>query len=90
LRTGDYRLEVDEAGNATIITRSGQAEVTAGAATFDVIADEQGNVANSADPLYELSAPEPMDDFGRWANERTRLEEQCVSAQYISREMIGT
>jgi hypothetical protein len=36
LRTGDYRLEVDEAGNATIITRRGQAEVTAGDTTFDV------------------------------------------------------
>jgi Family of unknown function (DUF6600)/FecR protein len=89
LRTGDYRLEVDEAGNATIITRRGQAEVTAGAATFDVIADQQADVANSADPIYELSAPKPIDDFERWANDRTRLEEQCVSAQYVSREMIG-
>jgi hypothetical protein len=89
LRTGDYRLEVDEAGNATIITRRGQAEVTAGAATFDVIADQQADVANSADPIYELSAPKPIDDFERWANDRTRLEEQCVFAQYVSREMIG-
>jgi hypothetical protein len=88
-QTGDYRLEVDEAGNATIITRRGQAEVTVGASPIDVTDDEQANVANSADPICELSPPKPIDDFERWANERTRREEQCVSTQYVSREMIG-
>jgi uncharacterized protein DUF6600/FecR-like protein len=88
-QTGDYRLEVDEAGDATIITRRGQAEVTVGDLPFDVTADQQANVANSADPIYELSLPKPIDDFERWANERTRREEQCVSARYVSREMIG-
>jgi hypothetical protein len=88
-QTGDYRVEVDEAGNATIITRRGQAEVTVGASPFDVTADQQADVINSSDPLYELLPPKPMDDFERWANERTRREEQCVSAQYVSREMIG-
>src|SRR5262245_12201113 len=88
-KTGDYRLEVDEAGNATIITRRGEAEVTVGDLSFDVTADQQANVANSADPIYELSPPKPIDDFERWANERTRREEQCVSARYVSREMIG-
>jgi hypothetical protein len=88
-QTGDYRLEVDEAGNATIITRRGQAEVTAGDLSFDLAADQQANVANPADPIYELSPPKPIDDFERWANERTSREEQCVSARYVSREMIG-
>jgi hypothetical protein len=88
-QTGDYRLEVDEAGDATIITRRGQAEVTVGDLPFDVTANQQANVANSADPIYELSPPKPIDDFERWANERTRREEQCVSARYVSREMIG-
>src|SRR5262245_1298305 len=88
-QTGDYRLEVDEAGNSTIITRRGQAEVTVGDLSFDLAADQQANVANSADPIYELSPPKRIDDFERWANERTRREEQCVSARYVSREMIG-
>ena len=88
-QTGDYRLEVDEAGNATIITRRGQAEVTVGDLSFDLAADQQANVANPADPIYELSPPKPIDDFERWANERTSREEQCVSARYVSREMIG-
>jgi len=88
-QTGDYRLEVDEAGNATIITRRGQAEVTVGPSPIDVTADEQANVANSADPICELSPPKPIDDFERWANERTRHEEQCVSTRYVSRELIG-
>src|SRR5262245_25973530 len=88
-QTGDYRLEVDEAGDATIITRHGQAEVTVGQSTFDVAADQQANVVNSADPICELSPPKLIDDFERWANERTRREEQCVSARYVSREMIG-
>jgi hypothetical protein len=88
-QTGDYRLEVDDAGNATIITRRGQAEVTVSDSPIDVIADEQANVANPADPICELSPPKPIDDFERWANERTRREEQCVSARYVSREMIG-
>jgi hypothetical protein len=88
-QAGDYRLEVDEAGDATIITRRGQAEVTVGDMPFDVTANQQANVTNSADPIYELSPPKPIDDFERWANERTRREEQCVSARYVSREMIG-
>jgi hypothetical protein len=88
-QTGDYRLEVDQAGDATIITRRGQAEVTVGPSTIDVAADQQANVANSADPICELSPPKLIDDFERWANERTRREEQCVSARYVSREMIG-
>jgi uncharacterized protein DUF6600 len=88
-QTGDYRLEVDEAGDTTIITRRGQAEVTIGPSTFDVAADQQANVVNSADPICELSPPKLIDDFERWANERTRREEQCVSSRYVSREMIG-
>src|SRR5262249_25922953 len=88
-QTGDYRLEVDEAGDTTIITRRGQAEVTVGLSPFDVAAGQQANVSNSADPIYELSPPKPIDDFERWANERTRREDQCVSARYVSREMIG-
>jgi hypothetical protein len=88
-QTGDYRLEVDEAGNATIVTRRGQAEVTVGVSPIDVTDDEQANIVNSADPICELTPPKPMDDFERWADERTRREEQCVSAQYVSREMVG-
>src|SRR5262245_38916509 len=42
-QTGDYRLEVDEAGNATSITRHGQAEVTGGDLACDLAAAQHAN-----------------------------------------------
>jgi len=89
LRAGEYRVDVDADGNATFITRYGQAEVTTSNAAFAVAAGQQAFVANTADATYQISAATPRDGFEQWAEGRAQRELQAVSARYVSREMTG-
>ncbi len=87
LRVGDYRIDVDDAGNSTFTTRHGQAEVTTENTAFAVVSGQQAFVNNTVN--YNVSSAPPPDEFELWANDRERREEQSVSAQYVSREVIG-
>lgn len=87
---GEYHLEVDPDSDQTIVkTRSGEAEVTGGASSYVVRANEQGafrgldNLSARTDPIP------PRTPFESWANDRDRREEQSRSARYVSRDVVG-
>ena len=90
LRTGDYRVDVDPAGNATmVLTRSGQAEVYGERAAYVVDAGAAYRFYGTGLVDYEfLDMPQP-DDLDRWAFERDRRWDTSVSARYVSPEVIG-
>jgi hypothetical protein len=90
LRAGDYRIDVDAAGNATtVVTRSGQAEVYGERAAYVVDAGAAYRFYGTGLVDYEfLDLPQP-DDLDRWAFERDRRWETSISARYVSPEVIG-
>ncbi len=90
-QAGQYRVDVNEAGNTTVVRVSaGQAEANGGAQTVP-IANQQvmtfiGNEQVSAIPAM-LGAPDGFDD---WTFERDREYEQAASRQYVADDVAGT
>jgi hypothetical protein len=87
-QAGQYRVDVNEAGNTTVVRVSaGQAEANGGAQTIP-IADQQvmtfvGNEVISA----SLGAPDGFDD---WTFERDREYQQAASRLYVPDDVAGT
>jgi hypothetical protein len=91
LRPGDYRIEVDERNNLTLVTvRGGDAEVTGGGRAFAVHARDTARIMGSDDNTSsELTSAAGFDGFDRWCQDRDRRDEQSESARYVGRETIG-
>ncbi|HEX2662439.1 MAG TPA: DUF6600 domain-containing protein [Candidatus Acidoferrum sp.] len=91
LRPGRYRINVNEAGDATIVTvRDGQAEVTGGGSAYAVHAREEG-VFNGTDQLDAdiERIRENDDDFDQWCSERDLRDDHSVSTRYVSDDVVG-
>ena len=91
LRPGRYRINVNEAGDATIVAvRDGQGEVTGGGSAYTVHAREEG-VFNGTDQLDADVARirDDQDDFDQWCYERDRRDDHSLSSRYVSDEVVG-
>lgn len=91
LRPGRYRINVNEAGDATIVTvRDGQGEVTGGGAAYTVHAREEG-VFNGTDQLDAdiERTRENEDDFDQWCSERDLRDDHSASSRYVSDDVVG-
>jgi len=93
LRPGEYRVDVTEQGDASIVTvRSGQIEATAGQAVA-IHPREQLRIMNGPSEgapatfdQREAPIPDPFDNF---CMDRDRREDMSQSARYVSRDMPG-
>ena len=91
LRPGRYRINVNEAGDATIVTvRDGQGEVTGGGSAYTVHAREEGffNGTDQLDADIERIR-ENEDDFDQWCSERDLRDDHSVSSRYVSDDVVG-
>jgi hypothetical protein len=91
LRPGRYRINVNEAGDATMVTvRDGQGEVTGGGSAYSLHAREEGffNGTDQLDADVERIR-ERGDDFDQWCYERDRRDEHSVSSRYVSDDVVG-
>ena len=91
LRPGNYKVNVDEAGDATVvIVRDGQGEVTGGGSAYTIHPREVGtfNGTNQIDADVE-SWDNSTDDFDNWCAERDARIDNSVSARYVSNDVIG-
>jgi len=87
---GDYRIDVDPAGDATTVaTRAGGADVYGEGAAYTVDAGTSYRFYGTGLRDYEGLAPPAVDDFDRWAGDRDRRWEGSVSARYVSPDVIG-
>ena len=93
LRPGNYRVEVNDAGDATVVKVSeGEAEASGGSQDV-VVHPQQAVVFRGTDELRadvgSLGAP---DAFDSWSLERDRREQtaqSAPSAQYVSPDVTG-
>src|SRR5271163_4911114 len=91
LRPGNYKVNVGEAGDATVvIVRDGQGEVTGGGTAYTIHPQEVGTF-NGTD---QISADvenwdNSSDDFDNWCAERDARIDNSISARYVSNDVIG-
>jgi hypothetical protein len=90
LRPGRYRINVNEAGDTTMINiPDGEGEVTGGGSAYTVHPGEQG-IFTGTDSLNPDIEPVAADDsFDSWCNERDLREEHSAARRYVSDDVIG-
>jgi len=91
LRPGSYRINVNDAGDATIVAvRSGQGEITGGGSAYTIHAGEEGffNGIEQLDADIQR-VRDDGDDFDHWCFERDRREDRSVSSRYVSDDVVG-
>ncbi|MET0499598.1 MAG: DUF6600 domain-containing protein [Steroidobacteraceae bacterium] len=90
LHPGEYHIEVNEAGDATVVkVRSGEAAVTGEKDAFVVRATESGTFKGAKELTADISALGQRTAFESWANDRERREESSASSRYVSRDVVG-
>ena len=89
-RPGIYRVNVNEAGDTTVVVvRDGEGEVTGGGQSYSVHANETGIFSGTDQLNADIEGVGSDDDLERWSYERDRREEHSASRQYVSEEAIG-
>lgn len=91
LEPGEYRIEVNEQGDATLFTvRAGEAEALTGDQVFPIRAREQVRVIEDVrGPVFDRRAAAVSDAFDNWCRQRDRREDLAASARYVSRDIPG-
>jgi len=89
-RTGEYRIDVDNAGNVTNVSVwSGRGEVTGGGYSYTVVAGQSAHFSGADQLNYDIAQIPRSDDFDNWAFQRDHNEDGSESANYVSPEMTG-
>jgi hypothetical protein len=89
-RPGEYRIDVDQNGDATAVrVLSGQAEVYGEAASYAVNARQGYRFYGTGLSDYESLAPPRDDAFDLWARDRDRRGDNSTSARYVSGDVVG-
>lgn len=90
LRPGRYRINVNEAGDTTIVSvRDGEGEVTGGGSAYTVHPGEQGYFSGTDTLDADIQGVADMDDFDNWCDERDLHEDHAVARRYVSDDVIG-
>ncbi len=90
LRAGTYRINVNEAGDTTVVVvRDGEGEVTGGGQSYSVHSDETGIFSGTDQLNADIEGVGQDDDLERWSYERDRREDHSVSRRYVSEDAIG-
>jgi hypothetical protein len=90
LQPGEYRLDVDSSNGETQVTvLSGMAALFGeGGQTLNLGTGQRANFVGRE--LAQVPAPNfRPDDFGQWAAERNRQEDQSIAARYVPRGVVG-
>jgi hypothetical protein len=93
LRSGSYRIEVNDAGDATVVKiAQGSAEVTGPSQNVVVHADQVVTFTGTDELVAHFDRLGSPDDFDSWIADRDRREERAASsrtAQYVSPDVTG-
>ncbi len=90
LRVGSYRIDVNENGDATLVTvREGQGEVTGGGSAYPVHAGDSVNFSGVDQLSADVEGIGDGDDFDQWSNSRDQRWEHSRAPQYVSDDAVG-
>jgi hypothetical protein len=90
LRPGHYRINVNEAGDTSMINvRDGEGEVTGGGSAYTLHPGEQGVFTGTDNLSSDVEPLAGEDDFDTWCDERDLREEHAAARRYVSDDVIG-
>ena len=91
LRPGNYKINVNEAGDTTVVlVREGEGEVTGGGSAYTVHPKEVGTFSGTDQLDADVEGlGEDGDDFDSWCGDRDRREDHSTSSRYVSTDVIG-
>src|SRR5437660_5540809 len=90
LRPGNYKINVNEAGDSTfVVVRDGEGEVTGGGSAYTVHPRETGTFTGIDQLDADIQRFSDYDDFDRWCSDRDRRADRSQSSRYVSSDVIG-
>ncbi|WP_431274119.1 DUF6600 domain-containing protein [Variovorax ureilyticus] len=88
---GDYRIDTDPAAGTTRVAIAAGSAMLFGENGESMPLGARQQLTVSGRNLAEVSGAPPRGagDFDRWVAERDRLDDQSISARYVSRDVLG-
>jgi FecR protein len=88
---GEYRVDVSDAGDATVAkVIDGAAQVTGGGQTIAIGAQQQVTFSGTSTLTYQSATLGPPDDLDGWSAARERAFEDSSSTEYVADDVPGT
>jgi hypothetical protein len=91
LRPGSYKINVNEAGDTTIVlVRDGQGEVTGGGSAYTLHPHDVGTFVGTDQIDADIEDwDNTADDFDDWCADRDARMDHSISSRYVSDDVIG-
>ena len=88
---GEYRVDVSDAGDATVVkVVDGAAQATGGGQTIAIGMQQQLTISGTGTLSYQSATLGPPDDLDGWSAARERALEDSQSAEYVADDVPGT
>ncbi len=89
-KAGDYRFDVDNAGDTTSVTVfRGEGDATGEGPAVRIRKEERYTFTGMRSLRFTMNHNPGMDGFDQWAFARAQREDRAVSARYVSRYAVG-
>src|SRR6266496_3296844 len=89
-RPGEFRLDVNENGDQTVVAvLRGEAEITGAGNSYRLTEGQQGTFSGTDQLTYDVAGINRGDSFTQWALSRDQREDRVRSREYVSDEMTG-
>jgi hypothetical protein len=89
-QAGDYRFDVDPAGDSTLVTVwKGEGEATGQGSAVRVHAGQQARFTGGTSLAHQINDAPPPDGFDDWCKVRDKREDNSVSARYVAPGVVG-
>ena len=90
-KNGEYRFDVDPAGDSTVVTvRKGEGEATGEGQPVRVQAGEQVTFGGGKSLEHQTADAPAPDSFDQWCQTRDQKQDSSVSAQYVAPGVVGS
>ncbi len=89
-RPGQYRIQVSEDGNSTMVTvRAGEGEATGSGRTYNVGPGQSANFTGTDSLRANIFRAGGYDEFDMWSQDRDRHDDGSRSVRYVSPDVVG-
>ena len=89
-KSGDYRLDVDPNGDASVVTvRKGEGDATGQGPGVHVHSNEQVRFTDENSMTHTTAEAPPYDGFDSWCAVRDKREDTSLSARYVAPGTVG-
>jgi hypothetical protein len=89
-KSGDYRFDVDPAGDSTVVTVwKGEGEASGQGPAVRLHEGQQAHFTNGNSLAHQISDAPRKDGFDDWCQVRDKREDNSVSARYVAPGVVG-